>query len=59
MTAQLAPIEAIENREISVQVRRQGRWHTIGQTKVDPLSRTIHFRIEDLTSLKPHPTRTF
>ncbi|MFH5886427.1 alkaline phosphatase D family protein, partial [Halalkalibaculum sp. DA3122] len=47
MTAQLAPVEAIDGHKVQLQLREGGRWETAGETTIHSLARTVHFRLED------------
>jgi phosphodiesterase/alkaline phosphatase D-like protein len=44
MTAQLAPVEE-SSRPVELQVKRGAAWRTIATSRLDPLSRTAHFRV--------------
>ncbi|MDF9795074.1 alkaline phosphatase D [Catalinimonas alkaloidigena] len=46
LTAQLTPIESIEDYKVSLQVQEKGQWKTIQQRSIDPMGRTAQFRIE-------------
>ena len=47
MTAQMAPISDKENQTVALQVQKNKSWKTIGEAKIDKLSRTATFRIEN------------
>lgn len=47
MTAQLAPVEAIEGHRVELHIKEAGRWQTVQQTTVHPMARTAHFRLEE------------
>lgn len=57
MTTQLAPVESIANHSVELQVLDNGNWTTLQTTKVDPLSRTAHFRQENWESDDDIPYR--
>lgn len=47
MTVQMAPVEQIEGHIAELQLRQGEEWITRGQSDIDPLSRTAHFRMEN------------
>ncbi|MDX1617341.1 MAG: alkaline phosphatase D family protein, partial [Balneolaceae bacterium] len=47
MTAQLAPVERISGHYAELQIREGELWQTLQDSRVDPLSRTAHFRVEN------------
>ena len=49
LTAQLAPVEAIPGHRVTLDVREGAEWRTVGESAIDPLSRTAHFRVEAWT----------
>lgn len=57
MTAQLAPVEAIEGHSVELQIREEGRWQTVQQGAVHPLARTAHFRLEGWDRTEDTPYR--
>jgi alkaline phosphatase D len=46
LTAQLTPVETIEGRRVTLDVRTDGAWRTVDERPVDPLSRTAQFRVD-------------
>lgn len=46
LTAQLAPIEAIAGHQAFLEVKDGARWKVLSESRVDPLGRSAHFRIE-------------
>lgn len=46
LTAQLAPIETIGGHKVVLQIREGKKWRTVREGKIDPLGRSVHFRIE-------------
>ncbi|SMO52924.1 alkaline phosphatase D family protein [Fodinibius sediminis] len=57
LTAQLAPVERVEGHQVELQVDEGQGWKTRQTATVDPLSRTVHFRLEDWTSEESVPYR--
>ena len=57
MTTQLAPVESINGHTVALQVRKNGRWETLQEDTVDPLSRTAHFRLENWNEKRDMPYR--
>ena len=57
LTAQLAPIEAIEGHKVSLELKENDRWKSVQEKPVDPLSRVAHFRVENWTHQKDVPYR--
>ena len=57
LTAQLAPIEAVEGHQISLQVFEGRTWKTIKNASIDPLGRSAHFRVEGWTKKQAVPYR--
>ena len=47
LTAQLSPIEKIENNSIELQVKKGGSWNTIATDNIDPMGRVVTFRAEN------------
>ncbi|UCS95013.1 alkaline phosphatase D family protein [Echinicola marina] len=47
LNAQLAPIEAISGKKISLKVKTNGKWETLQESTVDPMGRVAQFRIEN------------
>jgi alkaline phosphatase D len=47
LTAQLAPVEEIQNHSIELQINEEGNWKTISNGEIDPLGRVATFRIEN------------
>ncbi len=45
MTAFLPPIGEKDNREVTLQIKQQDEWVTIGKESIDPAARTATFRI--------------
>jgi alkaline phosphatase D len=52
LTAQMAPVGATEEQRVQLQFERDGRWDTVAEAKIDPLSRTAAFRMENWDSTK-------
>ena len=57
MTAQLCPVERIAGHEITLETRHGDQWKTIGEGIIDPLGRSVHFRIEDWNESSDIPYR--
>jgi alkaline phosphatase D len=57
LTAQLAPVEAIQGHKVYLQIRQGNTWKTLQESKIDPLGRTAHFRIENWDSGQAVPYR--
>ncbi|CAN5278523.1 hypothetical protein BH23BAC1_BH23BAC1_38130 [soil metagenome] len=57
LTAQLAPVDTISGHRVILQIRQNGTWKTLHQTKIDPLSRTSNFRIENWNAAEETPYR--
>lgn len=47
LTAQLTPVASIEGNEVVLQVRENGRWHTVDRSSVHPRARIARFRVGD------------
>jgi hypothetical protein len=47
LTAQLAPVEAIPEHRIALQIQENKQWKTLQERAIDPMGRTAQFRIED------------
>ncbi|QDH80036.1 twin-arginine translocation pathway signal protein [Echinicola soli] len=46
LTGQLAPVEKINGYQVVLQLKIDGQWKDVGNSTIDPLSRTVHFRHE-------------
>jgi alkaline phosphatase D len=46
LTAQLAPVEAIAGHQVFLEVKDGVQWKVLGESRVDPLGRSAHFRVE-------------
>lgn len=46
LTAQLAPVDAIEGVDVSLECETDGAWRRCARAEIDPRSRTARFRIE-------------
>ncbi|MEX1238278.1 MAG: alkaline phosphatase D family protein [Cyclobacteriaceae bacterium] len=46
VTAQLAPIEAIQGHKVFLQVKEGRQWKTLKESPVAPMGRSAHFRVE-------------
>lgn len=57
LTAQLAPVEAIEGYKVALQIKEGRGWKTLRDSKVDPLGRSAHFRVEKWKHAKDIPYR--
>jgi alkaline phosphatase D len=57
MTAQMPPIGKKESQTVRLEVQREGKWQTLGEEKIDPLSRTATFRIPDWNDGQDVPYR--
>jgi len=57
LTAQLAPIEQIEDSRAVLEVRRDGQWSPVADSAVDPLARTARFRVEGWSPGRAVPYR--
>ncbi len=57
VTAQLAPVETINNHKVSFQTRENESWKTLQETTVHTLARTAHFRFEDWSDAEDVPYR--
>jgi alkaline phosphatase D len=57
LTAQLAPIEDVVGHSVRVEVREAGRWRTVATPAIDPLSRTVHARVEKWRTSRDTPYR--
>lgn len=57
LTAQLAPVEAIEGHSVSLEVQQADTWKTIQQAAIDPEGRSAHFRVEDWNNAVAVPYR--
>ncbi len=47
MTAQLGPLGESDPDRVSLEVRRDGSWQEVATATVQPLSHTVHFRVDD------------
>jgi len=57
MTAQLAPVESVENHTVALEFRKKGKWETAQYSTVDKLARTTHFRQENWDAEEAVPYR--
>ena len=57
LNAQLAPIEAIKDHQVALQIKQTGKWETVQQGKTDPLGRVAQFRIENWKNKTAVPYR--
>ncbi|WPP51811.1 alkaline phosphatase D family protein [Catalinimonas niigatensis] len=57
LTAQLAPVEAIPEHRIVLQIQQDNQWKTLQERAIDPMGRTAQFRIEDWKHEKAVPYR--
>lgn len=57
LTAQLAPIEAIEDVNITLELKINSSWHPVDESAIDPLARIARFRVEDWTHEEHIPYR--
>lgn len=57
LTAQLAPIEQIEDARAVLEVQSDGQWRTVAESAVDPLARIARFRVEDWAPGRAVPYR--
>lgn len=47
LNAQLAPIEAVDGHQVSLQIKEKDKWKTLQKGTVDALGRVVQFRVED------------
>lgn len=47
LTAQLAPVEQIEDHRISLQIEEDGQWKSLQERSLDYMGRTAQFRVEN------------
>ena len=57
LNAQLAPIEAIPNHKVALQIKENNSWKTLQESTVDPLGRLVQFRIENWNYSNAAPYR--
>ncbi|SHN32968.1 PhoD-like phosphatase [Cyclobacterium lianum] len=57
LAAQLAPVDSISGLELSLQIRKNGNWETLQQSRPDALGRVAHFRQENWTANQATPYR--
>lgn len=57
LTGQLAPIEKNPDHHVTLQMKIDGNWADMGQSTIDPLSRTVHFRHEHWDHTEQIPYR--
>lgn len=57
LTAQLAPVERIQNKEIELQINPAGDWKTIATGAIDNLGRVVTFREENWNHQEAVPYR--
>ena len=46
MTAQMPPLGEADDQTVRLEIQKGGRWQTLAQAHIDPLSRTATFRID-------------
>jgi len=59
LTAQMAPIGQVDDKIVQLQIQNDGNWQTISEEKIDGMSRTATFRIENWDNSKDIPYRLF
>ncbi len=47
MTAQMAPLGENDGRTVKLLIREENNWKSMGESGIDPMARTAHFRLED------------
>ncbi|WP_154856577.1 alkaline phosphatase D family protein [Cyclobacterium xiamenense] len=57
LAAQLAPVDQVPGLKVSLQVKKNGQWTTVQQSKPDPLGRVAHFRQENWSAEEAIPYR--
>jgi alkaline phosphatase D len=57
LTAQMPPVGTAESQTVRLQIEQDGAWKTLAEERIDPLSRTATFRIENWDSDRDVPYR--
>lgn len=57
LTALMMPVGATENQTVELQLDRGDGFKTIAKRTMDPLSRSVHFRVESVDVVTPTPYR--
>lgn len=57
LSAQMPPLEEQDSDEVTLQVRRDGQWETIGRERIDPDARNAVFRITNWSADRDVPYR--
>ncbi len=57
LSAQMAPVEAIPNYKVSLQLKPEAQWETVQESKIDDMGRSAQFRQENWNYTKPVPYR--
>ena len=55
--AQLAPVETVPGYTVSLQLKRDGQWQTAQKRSMDPMGRSVQFRLEDWDATEAVPYR--
>lgn len=55
--AQLASVETVPGHAVSLQLKRDGQWQTVQQRSMDPMGRSVQFRLEDWKAAEAVPYR--
>lgn len=57
LTAQLCPVEQIKGHKVTLEVKEGLEWKAMGESTIDPMSRTVHFRHENWPFTEPKAYR--